>query len=96
MEKDKETPQPKVVPDVIHGQSIREFVGKKVWYDECGAGYIWGNTEKDGDQMLAQIRGWGAIQNVFKNEADIKMAEDFQDALGSWIADAIQQKLDRQ
>lgn len=79
---------------------IREFIGNSVYYDEYGGGYIWGET-KEGSQMIAQvdepnndyvlsIRGWGAIQNKLKT---LKEAEDFQDSLGRWIADAINQKL---
>ena len=79
---------------------IREFIGDSVYYDEYGGGYIWGKT-KEGSQMIAQvdepeddyvlsIRGWGAIQNKFKNISD---AKKFQDSLGKWIADAINEKL---
>jgi hypothetical protein len=82
---------------------IREFIGDSVYYDEYGGGYIWGvpSNKKDGVQMIAQvdepeddyvlsIRGWGAIQNKFKNISD---AKKFQDSLGKWIADAINEKL---
>lgn len=79
---------------------IREFIGNSVYYDEYGGGYIWGKT-KEGSEMIAQvdepdndyvlsIRGWGAIQNKMNT---LKEAEDFQDSLGRWIADAINQKL---
>jgi hypothetical protein len=49
--------------------------------------------------MIGEVRGWGAIQNLFKNKdgsIDFKKAEDFQDSLGVWIADAIQQKLEKE
>jgi hypothetical protein len=80
---------------------IRDFIGNRVYYDEHGGGYIWGKTKDQGSQMIAQvdspqddyvlsIRGWGAIQNMIKNQED---AEKFQDYLGEWIADAINQKL---
>ncbi len=55
-----------------------------------------GTTEKDGIQMVGEIRGWGAIQHLFKNpdgSIDFDAAGKFQDELGEWIADAINQKL---
>ena len=75
---------------------IKEFIGNKVWYDEVMTGYIFGEDENAKCQMIGEIRGWGAIQNLFKKKdgsIDLKKAEDFQDALGHWIADAINQKL---
>jgi hypothetical protein len=78
---------------------IRKFIGERVFYDEGGGGYIWGVAD-EGIQMIAQvdpeedyvlsIRGWGAIQKMFKNYEE---AEAFQNALGEWITDAINQKL---
>lgn len=86
-------------------KEIKEFIGVAK-YDEWGGGYIWGNNPK-GNQMIAQIddfpdsyyevinqvlsiRGWGTIQNMFP---DIKTAEEFQDELGKFIAEAINDKL---
>lgn len=85
---------------------IRVFIGDRVYYDEYGGGYIWGvkgNAEdiqmiaqtdgpEDGDHVLS-IRGWGAIQHLFKDPKD---AEKFQDHLGIWIAEAINEKLERE
>jgi hypothetical protein len=42
------------------------------------------------DDYILSIRGWGSIQNMIKNQED---SEKFQDYLGEWIADAINQKL---
>lgn len=44
-------------------------------------------------QLLLDVRGWGHICNLFP-EGD--QAEEFQDELGKWIADAINQKLEKQ
>lgn len=84
---------------------IHQFIGKKVRYDTWGGGYIWGEAPEGGEQMIAQvedkpdkrpiasIRGWGAIQHLFKNG---KEAALFQDDLGKWIAEAINEKLERE
>jgi hypothetical protein len=86
-------------------KEIKNFIGVAK-YDEWGGGYIWGNNPK-GNEMIAQvnefpdksyevvnevlsIRGWGAIQNMFPN---ITNAEEFQNELGKFIADAINEKL---
>lgn len=75
--------------------TIQKFLGKKIKYDREGQ-KIWAVDKKDGHQMIADIRGWGAIQNLFKKtggEIDMEKAEAFQDELGQFIADAIQEKL---
>lgn len=86
-------------------EMIRKFIGEKVRYDEFGGGYIWGDHGSEGEQMVAQledrpkerpivsIRGWGAIQHLFKTA---KEAAAFQDELGRWIAEAINEKLERE
>ena len=62
-----------------------------VHYDNLGT-CIW-NREKDGgNQMIADIRGWGAIQNEFKTNEE---AEKFQDEVGEFIVEAIREKLAR-
>ena len=76
----------------------QDFLGDRVWFDKMGSGYFWAE-DKDGSQMVAQIRGWGAIQNLFKNKdgsIDFPKAEMYQDKLGEWIADAINEKLERE
>jgi hypothetical protein len=42
--------------------------------------------------MVANIRGWGRIQNEFKTEAE---AADFQDKVGKFIVEAIREKIKR-
>ena len=60
-----------------------------VHYDNLGT-CIW-NREKDGgNQMIADIRGWGAIQNEFKTNEE---AEKFQDGVGEFIVQAIREKI---
>ena len=91
-------------------KQIKKFIGEKAVYDPYGGTYIWGVNKIDGHQMLAEIdcptakertmlndgiaslRGWGAIQHMFKNVED---AKKFQDDLGKFVAEAINEKLER-
>lgn len=77
--------------------AILKFIGNRVWFDNCG--YIWGESDKNGSQMIGEVRGWGAIQHLFKHKdgsIDEASAEAFQDELGAWIADAVDTKLKSQ
>jgi len=62
---------------------------KDVYYDEWGT-CIWSKDEDGGNQMVADIRGWGAIQNLFNTPEE---AEQFQDEVGEFIVQAIKEKL---
>jgi hypothetical protein len=42
--------------------------------------------------LIGEVRGWGALQQEFKTEAE---AEAFQDEVGKFIADAINEKVQR-
>lgn len=68
--------------------TVEKFIGTAK-FDEHG-GYIWGIDKDGGHQMIAEVRGWGAIQNLFKTQSE---AVDFQDDLGMFIAEAINEKL---
>jgi hypothetical protein len=49
--------------------------------------------------MLAEMRGWGHIQNMFRNEKDkidVDAAAKFQDELGQWVAEAINEKMEKE
>ena len=70
--------------------SVESFIGEKVEYDQHGGQFIWGLHKGDEMQMLLSVRGWGAIQQLFEDGND---AANFQDEMGEWIADAINQKL---
>jgi len=84
-------------------KAIKSFIGFKVEYDNQGGGYIWG-VKHDDIQMIAQvedveeenavvsIRGWGAIQNLKNLPCS---PEEFQDYLGNFIAEAINEKMER-
>lgn len=70
----------------------QDFIGEKATYDKWGQ-IIWAENKKEEQQMLLQLRGWGAIQNLFKKE---EQATQFQDDLGAWIVEAINEKLERE
>ena len=81
-------------------EKIRKFIGIKATYDE-NAPIIWGLNESNGLQHILDVRGWGAIQNMFiKNgrlsDENHKRAMDFQDELGKWIVEAINEKLEKE
>lgn len=77
---------------------ISDFFGVKVVYDDMGQ-FIWGVEKNGNHQKIADLRGWGAIQNLFKRKdhsINIEKAEKFQQDLGAWIVDAINEKLQRE
>jgi hypothetical protein len=77
--------------------TISDFVGTAK-YDQMGQ-MIFGVQSDGNNQLLADLRGWGAIQNLFMikgGQIDTEKAENFQDELGQWIVDAINEKLERE
>lgn len=77
---------------------IKDLINGRVTYDKFGGQYFWINEPEGGCQMLAEMRGWGHIQNMFKDkkgEIDIEAASKYQDEVGDWIAKAINEKLER-
>jgi len=72
-----------------------EFLKGKFKYDNDGQ-YIWLVQPSGNHQKIADLRGWGAIQNLFADKSgkiDMKKAEAFQDELGEWVAIALNEKL---
>lgn len=67
----------------------KAFLGEKIIYDNLGQ-YIWAVQKNGHHQKLADLRGWGAIQNLF---TDIKDAEKFQDEIGELIAKTLHDHL---
>lgn len=71
--------------------TIKEWL-KDVYYDNFGQ-YLWSKQDADGgSQMIGEVRGWGAIQQKFKTQEE---AAQFQDEVGKFIADAINEKIKR-
>lgn len=75
---------------------IDKFINGKVSYDKEGQ-YFWIHGDSNGIQMLAELRGFGAIQNMFvkKGIIDMDAASLFQDEIGKFIAEAINEKMQR-
>jgi len=53
--------------------------------------YIWIASPK-GETMIANVRGWGTIKNLFAEQTDAAL---FQDRLGQFMVDAIKEKIER-
>jgi len=76
--------------------TIKEWFKNGVQYDNSGA-QIWAvEKAKEADYLhhVADVRGWGELQNIFK--LDVDMAAEFQDKVGQFIVDAINEKLERE
>lgn len=72
---------------------IKEFLNGKVVYDK-GSNMFFVN----GEQMVLDMRGWGHIQNMFKEgqKYDLDAAAEYQDRIGEFIAEAINEKMERE
>ncbi len=76
--------------------TIQEWFKSGVQYDSEGT-QIWAiEKTKDADYLhhVADVRGWGELQNLFK--LDMDKAAEFQDKVGKFIAEAINEKLERE
>ncbi len=79
-------------------KKITDLINGKVTYDKFGGQYFWIAEPGGGSQMLAEMRGWGHIQNMFKltgGKIDEEAAGKFQDEVGHFIAAAINEKIQR-
>lgn len=73
-------------------KEIKEYLAGT--YFDQGSGMFFSQDRNH----VADMRGWGKIQNMFLSNdksIDNDKAEEFQDALGKYIADAINQKLNQ-
>ena len=61
-----------------------------VYYDDYGT-HIWNRENDEQNQLVADVRGWGRIQNIFP---DNESAQKFQDEVGEFIAQAIREKVE--
>jgi hypothetical protein len=75
-----------------------DFLKEKVTYDNPGQ-YLWIVQKSGHHQKLADLRGWGGIQQLFRDKKgnyDLASAALFQDNLGQCLADAINEKMQRE
>lgn len=63
-----------------------------VYYDDWGTHIFNRETADGGSQLIADVRGWGRLQNEFKTKEE---AANFQDEVGRFIAAAIREKITR-
>ena len=73
--------------------TIQEWFKSGVQYDSNG-GQIWAINDAEYLHHVADVRGWGELQNLFK--LDMDKAAEFQDKVGKFIAEAINDKLERE
>lgn len=75
---------------------IKEFLNGKVIYDKASNMFF--VNSKDGQQMVLDMRGWGHIQNMFRDgqKYDLDAAAEYQDRIGEFIAEAINEKMERE
>lgn len=77
--------------------TVLEWFRDTVKYDSDGGTQIWAiEKTKDADYLhhVADVRGWSELQNLF--ELDMNKASEFQDKIGNFIADAINEKIQRE
>ena len=63
-----------------------------VYQDSYVGNKIWNKTTDGGSEMVADIRGWGALQYKFKTNED---AKNFQNEVCKFIVEAIREKVAR-
>jgi len=69
-------------------KQIRSWIGTAS-YDDHGQMIF--RENQGGLRQFIDLRGWGAIRNVFKTD---KEAAEFQDAVGQWVVNAINEKIE--
>ncbi len=80
--------------------TVKEYLKGKLLYDE--EGQIIFIEKEDGKLVqLCDIRGWGHIQHLFVTEKGVKnidfsAAMKFQDEIGKYIKEAIEEKLKKE
>lgn len=89
-------PLPTMEKELDNNMKITDLINGKVEHDKFGGKYFWIKGPEGGLQMLAEMRGWGHIQNMFpKTEEGHKAAGEYQDKVGDFIAEAINEKIER-
>ena len=78
---------------------IKDFLNGPIVYDKEDQ-FLWIIIPNQDMQLLADLRGWGRIQNMFVTKTkgehgkfDMEAARKFQDEVGEFIAQAINEKI---
>jgi hypothetical protein len=74
-------------------KEIIDFIGTTNYQGDDLGTYIWGNREDGTREIIAVVYGY---QNEIEENEGIKQAEHFQDELGKFIAEAINEKIKRE
>jgi len=79
-------------------KDIINFIGHTTGFDN-DSGYIWGINLDGSNHPIGEVRGYASIQKMFscgKGKVNFKDANAFQDRLGKFISDAINEKMDNE
>jgi hypothetical protein len=71
--------------------SVADFIGEAKF--DASSGFIFSHIN-GGLTPIAEIRGWGRIQNLFKEVPSL--ADKFQDELGEFITRAINNEIEKE
>jgi hypothetical protein len=77
---------------------VIDFIGDRVVFYEHG-NFIWSIDKDGGHQRLLDLKFRNVVLDLFKTnqgEIDEEAAMNFQDKLGKWITDAINEKLENE
>jgi len=80
-------------------KNIIEFIGNQVEFNKHGDACFWGTNSNNQEQMIAEIRAYGAIRKLFLDDdrkPNPQKEEQFQKELGDFIAEAITEKIQRE
>jgi DNA-directed RNA polymerase alpha subunit len=70
---------------------VIDFLGKVHYSGDLGT-YIWSNNTGGNTELIAIIEGYRSIQELCRT---VNEANDFQDEMGRFIAEAINEKIER-
>jgi hypothetical protein len=70
---------------------VMDFIGKANYTGDLGT-YIWGNNKTGKTELIAMIEGYREIQNLCTTTSE---ANEFQDEMGRFIVEAINEKIER-
>ena len=75
-------------------RDVKDFLNGEVIFDP-NSQYFWVVDPVRGPKIFCELRGWGSIEVMFRDKSQAD-AINYQDSLGRWIAEAINEKLERE